>query len=182
MHLYKFMTYGGACFLEKSIKEWLDAFALKVQPRCCEATHHLPKATSFIADNIILCPLKRNDVRALPETVFETLFQNDVVSLRTQTQKSKSKDLLFWWRALRDSNPRPTESESVTLSTWAKNASKCKVQNAKCKMKVSPSVMNKKPSPLRGRWVAKATRMRWNILSFFPLCHSVVGDSFQDVP
>jgi len=36
--------------------------------------------TSFIEDNIILCPLKRNDVQATLEMMFETAFQNDVVS------------------------------------------------------------------------------------------------------
>ena len=51
----------------------IDTFAPKVQHHLCEAQLCLPKATSFIEDNIILCPLKRNDV--------ELKRSNDVLAL-----------------------------------------------------------------------------------------------------
>ncbi len=71
-------------------------------------TSLMQSSTSFIEDNIILCPLKQNDVQALPETVFATLLQNDVVPLRTQTQKNThSNECVFFWC------PRPGSNRYV---------------------------------------------------------------------
>ena len=46
--------------------------------------------------NIILCPLKRNDVRALPETVFATLSQNEVVSCGHKHKKRTPYKVFFF--------------------------------------------------------------------------------------
>ena len=51
--------------------------------------------TSFIEDNIVLCPPKRNDVQAKPEMMFATLSQNDVVSCGHKYKKDIQKDVFF---------------------------------------------------------------------------------------
>ena len=62
-----------------------------------ETQHRLPKATLFMRSitpfaalrNFVLCPKADNGVLAMLEIIFATALQNDVVSLRTQTQTNK---------------------------------------------------------------------------------------------
>ena len=69
-----------------------------------DAKHHIVYGVSH---NIVLCPLKRNDVILRINDVASKL-ANDVVSLRTQTQKEKASQMtcFSFWLPLLGSNQR----------------------------------------------------------------------------